>query len=76
MHWVPVPDAARQQLAPLLPPTAAYPSTASWLKLFLPQLLAGCGLGLNPPRQVLYMDCDMLALTSMQPLLQQGLQGE
>jgi lipopolysaccharide biosynthesis glycosyltransferase len=48
----------------------SYAASACWFKLALAHLL--------PPRlmRVLYMDCDMLALTSMQPLLGLDLQGE
>jgi lipopolysaccharide biosynthesis glycosyltransferase len=66
VQWVEIPQesAAQMQQRGLLPATGSYVSAAAWLKLFLPELLP-----LELPR-VLYMDCDMMALSSLQPLLE------
>ncbi len=58
----------------MAPPTAAYPSKSTWVKLSMPELL--------PPfvERVLYMDadmhpCHMVALTNLDPLWEVPLQG-
>lgn len=54
----------------LLPSAEGYAASGTWFKLCLPDLLPD-GL-----QRVLCMDCDMLALTNLQPLLDQTLQGK
>lgn len=52
-----------------LPATSSYPSQLAWLKLFVHELL--------PPHidSLLYMDCDMVALTDLNPLWSTQLEG-
>ena len=72
IEWIHLtPDTLRslQSMADGAAAAGGYAAAASWTKLALGRLL--------PPdvQRALYMDCDMLATTSLQPLLSTGLQG-
>ena len=68
INWI---DGTANPVVHQLPATSGYPGRSTWIKLFLLQLLPATAVG---PRLV-YMDCDMLALTSLAPLWEADLQG-